>query len=63
MLNLYLRHGLFVGCCLFLLLTTLYAHSAVTLDRTRIVFSGDERAINIRSRMIILKKLIWHKAG
>lgn len=48
MLNLYLRHGLFVGCCLFLLLTTLYAHSAVTLDRTRIVFSGDERAINIR---------------
>ncbi|MER5082505.1 fimbrial biogenesis chaperone [Providencia stuartii] len=48
MLNLYLRHGLFVGCCLFLLLTTLYAHSAVTLDRTRIVFPGNERAINIR---------------
>lgn len=48
MLNLYLCRKLFMSAVLFSGIIAMNAYSAVTLDRTRIVFPGDERSINIR---------------
>ncbi len=47
-----------VGYSIFI---SMAAHSAVTLDRTRIIFPGTE--LILLFLMIILKKLISHKVG
>ena len=48
MLNLYLGRKLFICVALFSVIIVMNAYGAVTLDRTRIVFPGNERSINIR---------------
>ncbi|ELX8379818.1 molecular chaperone [Providencia vermicola] len=48
MLNLKLHHGLLWGCFLLTMSVAMSAYSAITLDRTRIIFPGSERSINIR---------------
>lgn len=47
MFNLRLRHGLLATLLSIATLISISAHSAVTLDRTRIIFPGTEKSINI----------------
>ncbi|OAT50449.1 fimbrial biogenesis chaperone [Providencia heimbachae] len=48
MLNLTLYRQFFTLFLLIILLVSINAYSAVTLDRTRIIFQGSEKSINIR---------------